>query len=259
MLLKRKGFPQEDELVLCTVTAVHFHSVFVILDEYNKTGLIHISEIAPGRIRNIRDYVVEGKKIVCKILKIDQEKGHIDLSLRRVNEKQKRNKLNQIKQEHLAENIVQYVAKQNKTEPEKLYNEITKKLFEEYDSLFTAFEDISQDKIKLEQYADKKLAAQLTEIIKQRIKPREIEVAGEIKITSTAPNGIKIVKEILAKAEAAKGNPVIKYKGAGTYGVSVKSDDYKKAEKTLKEAVDTAENEAKKYKAEFEFKKIEKD
>ena len=36
MLLKKKGFPEEDELVMCTVTKVQFHSVFCNLDEYDK-------------------------------------------------------------------------------------------------------------------------------------------------------------------------------------------------------------------------------
>src|SRR3989338_3106883 len=109
MLLEKKGFPAEEELVLCTVTNVQFHSVFVTLDEYNsRTGMIHISEVAPGRIRNIRDFVIEGKKVVCKVLRINQEKGHIDLSLRRVNESQKQLKLNEIKQEQFAENILYY-------------------------------------------------------------------------------------------------------------------------------------------------------
>ena len=84
MLLKKEGFPEEDELVMCTVTQVQFHSVFVTLDEYDKGGMIHISEVSPGRIRNIRDFVREGKKIVCKVLRVNEEKGHIDLSLRRV-------------------------------------------------------------------------------------------------------------------------------------------------------------------------------
>jgi translation initiation factor 2 subunit 1 len=259
LLLQRKGFPEEDELVLSTVTAVHYHSVFVKIDEYDKTGLIHISEVAPGRIRNIRDYVEEGRKIVCKVLKIDKEKGHIDLSLRRVNEKQKRNKLNQIKQEQLAENIVEYIAKQHKKTPELLYHQITQKLFEQYDSLFLAFEEASQDKIKLEDYLDKKLAQELIQIINQRIKPREVEIFGEITISSTAPDGAEVVKGILKQAEDTKGKPNIKYKGAGVYTISVKSDEYKAAEKTLKESVEKAEEEAKKQKATFEFKKIEKE
>ena len=51
MLYKKQGMPDEDEIVLCTVTAVHHHSVFAKLDDYGKTGMIHISEVSPGRIR----------------------------------------------------------------------------------------------------------------------------------------------------------------------------------------------------------------
>ena len=91
---KKKGFPEEDDIVLCTVKKILYHSVFVTLDEYdNLEGMIHISEIAPGRIRNIRDYVREGKKLVCKVLRVRKEKGHFDLSLRRVNEGQRRRAL----------------------------------------------------------------------------------------------------------------------------------------------------------------------
>ena len=67
MLYKKQGFPEEGELVFCTVSNVQHHSVFCQLEGYGKTGMIHISEVSPGRIRNIRDFVSEGKKIVCKI------------------------------------------------------------------------------------------------------------------------------------------------------------------------------------------------
>jgi translation initiation factor 2 alpha subunit (eIF-2alpha) len=72
---------EEGTVVLCTVTKIVGTSVFVKLDDYNKEATIITSEIAPGRIRNLRDYVVPNKKIVCKILRIDN-KGQIDLSLR---------------------------------------------------------------------------------------------------------------------------------------------------------------------------------
>jgi len=107
MILRKEGYPERDELVLCTVTNVQFHSVFCKLDNYEKSGMIHISEIAPGRIRNIKEHVKEGQKVVCKVLQINLERGHIDLSLRRVNAGQKRAKLNEIKQEQLAEKIVE--------------------------------------------------------------------------------------------------------------------------------------------------------
>ena len=140
MFLKKEGLPEEDELVLCTVTKIYYQSVFVNIDEYERSGMIPISEIAPGRIRNIRDFVKEGKKVVCKVLRIDKEKGHVDLSLRRVNDAQRRQKLSQIKQEQLAENIIALLAKKQKTETKKLYDTVTEKLFEEYESVFDAFE-----------------------------------------------------------------------------------------------------------------------
>ncbi|MBW2993050.1 S1 RNA-binding domain-containing protein, partial [Candidatus Woesearchaeota archaeon] len=75
MLYKKSGMPEENSLVLCTITKIYHNSVFASLDEFGKQGMIHISEISPGRIRNIRDFVKEGKKIVCKILRIDRAKG----------------------------------------------------------------------------------------------------------------------------------------------------------------------------------------
>src|SRR3989344_568516 len=99
MLYRREGFPDEGEIVLCTVTKINPNSVFVHVDDYDKGGMVHISEISPGRIRNIRDFVVENKVVVCKVLSVNRERGYIDLSLRRVNETLRRNKLEEVKQE----------------------------------------------------------------------------------------------------------------------------------------------------------------
>ena len=142
-MLKKEGFPDENDIVLVTVTKVNPNSVFTTLDHFGgKTGLIHISEISPGRIRNIRDYVVEGKKIVCKILKIDKAKGHIDLSLRRVTEIQRRNKNSEIKQELKAEKLIDFFCKENKISDEDCTNKINRPIAEEYDLFADFFSDI---------------------------------------------------------------------------------------------------------------------
>ncbi|MBW2985992.1 translation initiation factor IF-2 subunit alpha [Candidatus Woesearchaeota archaeon] len=258
MLLKKEGFPEEDELVLCTITAVQFHSVFVNLDEYGRSGLIHISEIAPGRIRNIRDYVVEGKKVVCKVLRINQQKGHIDLSLRRVNEAQKKNKLNQIKQEQLSERIIEFVAKQNKQKLAELYDKIAEKVLDKYPTMFEAFEAVVSDTLDLSKVIDAKLAKQLTELIKQRIKPPEVEIGGEIALSCHEPNGVELIKEALKTASETKGNLTIKYKGTGNYNIWIKSEDYKSAEKVLKKSLEALEKFTKKNKIKYDFKRIEK-
>ena len=152
MLYRKQGFPEEGELVICTIGKVHFHTVFVKLDEYDKQGVIHISEISPGRIRNIRDYVKEGKKVICKILRVDKEKGHVDLSLRRVTDMQRKAKNNEIKQEQLAEKIVEQVAKKLKKNLHVFYDDITSKVFNKYPSLFECFNDFALENTDLKEF-----------------------------------------------------------------------------------------------------------
>lgn len=241
MLFRKEGFPEESDLVLCTVTSVQFHSVFVDIDEYGKGGMIHISEIAPGRIRNIRDFVKEGKKIVCKVLRINQEKGYIDLSLRRVNESEKRRKIDEIKRQQNAEKIVEIAASKVGEKTDKLYNEISGKI-KEYNSLYECFEAASKDEKVLESLGiDKKYIKILDEIIKQRIKPSEVEIIGKLKITIFAPDGIDVIKDSLKKAqEAGKDRISINYLGSGLYRLMVKAPDYKEAEKLMKNATEGA-------------------
>ena len=239
----KQGFPEEDEIVMCTVTAIHYHSVFAKLDEYGRSGMIHISEISPGRIRNIRDYVKEGKKVVCKVLRVNEEKGYIDLSLRRVSERQKKQKVNELKQEQITEKIVEYVAKQRKVDPRSLYEQIKAKTASKYVSVFSAFEDVSLGALHLEKLGiEKECAALLTEVIKQRIKPPEVEIKGDFKISSYKPDGIEIIKNAVKKAKELKGNFSIKYKGGGLYSLSVIADEYKSAEKVLKKVSDALIN-----------------
>jgi translation initiation factor 2 subunit 1 len=246
MLLKKTGFPQDEELVLCTVTGVNPHSVFCTLDEYGgRTGMIHISEVAPGRIRNIREFVQEGKKVVCKVLQVNAEKGHIDLSLRRVNEGQKRTKLNQIKQEQLAEKIIEYTAKQLGESTLTLYNKLAEKLAPQFGTIFAAFEQASQDQINLENIVDKKIAKLLTDAIKQRIKPPEVTIGGDLKLSSYSPNGVQEIKDTLSLA--VKAGVQVKYMGAGTYHFQVIAEDYKEAEKKLKAGLDPVMDYAKEH------------
>jgi translation initiation factor 2 subunit 1 len=242
MLYKKEGMPEEDELVLCTVTSVLHHSIFVELDEYGKTGMINISEVSPGRIRNIRDFVQEGKKIVCKVLRVDKVKGHIDLSLRRVNEGQKRNKMDELKQEQKAEKIIEAVARQMNKGLDEVYEEISSKVFEKYEYIFQCFNDIVDKELNLEKLGiGKALADELTKIVKEKIKPPEVQIKGILKLVSHASDGIEAVKKTLQRAEKiGKGNAKITYAGAGNYNIFITAPDYKTAEKILKSSTDSA-------------------
>src|SRR3989338_10673528 len=150
MLYSAKGYPEEDEIVLCKVSKLYPNSVFVDLLEYEgKFGIIHISEVSPGRIRNLRDFVSIGRQIVCKVLRVDEQKGHIDLSLRRVNSNQRREKLEEIKQEMKAEQLLKNLATKLKKPVEQIYKEVTGKVFKEYSHLYLAFKDIVSEELDL--------------------------------------------------------------------------------------------------------------
>jgi len=237
MLLKKEGFPEEDELVMCTVTKVQFHSVFAVLDEYDKGGMIHISEVSPGRIRNIRDFVREGKKVVCKVLRVNKEKGHIDLSLRRVTETQKRSKVDELKQEQKAEKILEFVAKDLNMDIKNLYSIINENISKKYASLNEFFQKVvSDNSIIKDSGLDAKAAKNLEEAIKSRMKEATVKIEGKFRLTIFEPNGIDILKEALKKGEdVGKDKIMIKYLGGGSYSLSVTGSSYKEAEKMLKE------------------------
>ena len=255
MLSKKQGFPEENELVMCTVTKVQYHSVFVNLDEYDKAGMIHISEVSPGRIRNIRDFVKEGKKVVCSVLRVNQEKGYIDLSLRRVNEGQKRAKVDEIKKEQMAERITEFVAKKLNKDVKELHKAISEKILEKYDSLYDCFEEVVSKECLLENFGlEDKLAKELEDAIKQRIKEAKVQIEGKLKLVSYSPDGIEVVKEALKKAkDVGKDNFVVKYLGGGSYNVEVDAKDFKEAEKILKNATEAALEFIKNKKGEGEF------
>jgi len=73
---RAREFPEEGEFVIATVKSIHNYGAFLSLDEYSgKDGFMHISEVAPTFVRNIRDYLKEGQKIVAKVIRVDPTKG----------------------------------------------------------------------------------------------------------------------------------------------------------------------------------------
>jgi translation initiation factor 2 subunit 1 len=261
MLIRKAEYPERSDLVLCTVQKIQYNSVFVSLDEYDrKQGIIHISEISPGRIRNIRDYVKEGKVIVCVVLRVSQERDLIELSVRRVPESQRRNKINEMKQEQKAAKIIEFVAKHQKADEKKMLEQVIDAIKDEYSTVHGYFEDIVAGVATLDKLGfTKKVAEQLEEIIRQRIKPPEVIIKGRFILKSFQPNGIQIIKDALKKAEEVGGDAMsITYQGAGKFDISIKSEDYKSAEKILDKMVSDVSTFMEKNKSDCEFVRTDK-
>lgn len=256
MFYKKKGLPEENSVVLCTVKKILFHSIFVDLDEYeHQEGMIHISEIAPGRIRNIRDYVTEGKKLVCQVLRVDTERRQVDLSLRRVPLSLRTKKNEEYKQEIKSEKLLEYIGKELKLDLKGVYQKIGFKLIDHFGLLGIAFNEISthgKEVIKEFNFPEKD-AEVLVRIVQEKIKPPEVLVHATLILQSFSENGIEDIKAALEEGEQfAKKNEIkvnMVYISAPNYRIEVTSNEYKIAEEELEEVNTAIINEMKKRKA----------
>jgi translation initiation factor 2 subunit 1 len=253
MFLRREGFPEEGEIVFCTVTKIQYHAVTVHLDEYDKQGLIPISEVSPGRIRNIRDFVQENKKVVCKVIKVDQERHQIDVSLRRANESQKRAKADAIKQEQKAEKIIAGLAEKLKKNPEEMYRQVAGPVLKHCAWVFEAFNNLVEKNEPLEKLGvDKALAKELEAVVKDKIKPKQVSIIEKAAFKSYADNGLELMKQSFAKAMEIDPSVQVAYLGGGTYRMMFTAKEYKEAESTIAKVHESMEKFLGK-KAEIQF------
>jgi len=100
------------EVVFATVSQITPYGAYVTLDEYsNHKGFLHISEVSTGWVRNIERFVKPGQKVVLKVVRVDEERREVDLSLRQVTSEEKKEKLIQVKKEAKAKGILELVKK----------------------------------------------------------------------------------------------------------------------------------------------------
>ncbi len=230
------------DLVLCTVDRIVGTVVFVKINLEGREveGNIIMSEVAPGRIRNIRDYVVPKKKIVCKVLRISQN-GNIDLSLRRVTQKEKKEVLEQAEQEKNYIGVLKGILKEKA-------DDVIKKISEK-DNITSFLEEAKSNPEKLEKIIGKENSKKIVDILKTQKKKKRI-IKKEIFLTSTKSDGIILIKKILGNFKEAN----IKYISAGKYNLEIESDDIKTADKNMQRIIDSIEKESKKLGVEFSVK-----
>jgi translation initiation factor 2 subunit 1 len=239
MFYKKKGKPENGEIVICTVKKISFHSVFVTIEDYKYVeGMIHISEVSTGRIRNLRDYVKEGKRIVCKVLHINQRTGNIDLSLRRVGKNSMIEKLNDSKQEEKAEKLLEMVAGELKLKLPDMYKAFGFKVMEEYESMYGFFQDVvsNGEKVMKEIGVPVNILKPLYVHITDKIKPEETHLGGILEIESYEENGVDTIKKILTNIEKKGGK--VTYLGAPKYKIEFTSLDQKEATTGLNTSIE---------------------
>ena len=72
-----------NDIIEATVTGIQKYGAFVLINgKYD--GLIHISEISSGYVRNINDYIKIKDKIYAQVVDIDRENDKFKLSIKNI-------------------------------------------------------------------------------------------------------------------------------------------------------------------------------
>ncbi|QUO46770.1 MULTISPECIES: translation initiation factor IF-2 subunit alpha [Halorubrum] len=244
--MKYSGWPEPGELVVGDVDEIADFGVFVDLDEYEeKRGLCHISEVASGWIKNVRDHVREGQTVVAKVLEVDESSNQIDLSIKDVNEHQRKETIQDWKNAQKADNWM-LIALGEDVDDDR-YTSVANALLAEYESLYDAFESaaISGDEALDDVDVDGDTADAIVTAARDNVSVPYVDVTGYVDLESAAPDGVDDVRDALAAAEGNGEIPDgveldVGYVGSPEYRIKVRAPDYKTAESQLETAAERA-------------------
>jgi translation initiation factor 2 subunit 1 len=238
MAERKPEWPEVGDLVIATIESVTTYGAYAKLDEYDKQGLLHVSEISSSWIRNIRDFVREGQKAVLKVIRVDWEKGHIDLSLRRVTKRARIEKIRQWKQDRKADALLRGVAEKIGLPLEEVYEKAGALVEEQYD-LYVGFEKVAKEgpEVLTAIGVPENLAKAFAEVAEERIRVKMVKVKGLLEIRCTTPNGVKVIQDSFLKAKKTEkpkdADAQFYVIAAPKYSVEVSAENYKRAEEVL--------------------------
>jgi len=237
-------WPEYGELVIATIENVKEYGAYAKLEEYDRQGLLHISEIASGRIRKIRDYVRENQKMVLKVIRVNVEKGQINLSLRRVTKRERIEKNKSWKKNRKGEAILNEVAEKVGLPIEEVYQKAGAVLEEKY-GLYEGFEEVVKEGVEVLTKLDipEELATVIVQVAEDRIKLKMVKVRGVLEVRCMKPNGVKCIQEAFISAKKphkAKDAKIEFYIiAAPRYSVEVSADNWKRAEEVLNKVTES--------------------
>ena len=231
-------WPEFGDLVIATIESVMDYGAYANLDEYNRRGFLHISEISSARIRNVRDFVRENQKMVLKVLRVDVEKGHIDLSLRRVTKRERIEKIKCWKKDRKGEALLHAVAEKAGLPIHEVYQKVGVILEEKY-GLYEGFEKVVKEGVEVLTMLDipEDLAKVIAQVAEERIRIKMVKVKGVLEVRCMKPNGVKCIQDAFIGAKKSQEAKDAKIEfcviAAPKYSVEVSADNWKRAEELL--------------------------
>ena len=227
----------EGDLVLCTVKEVTPTGTFVELESGQK-GTIISSEIAPGRIKFMRQYVVPNKKIVCKVLGFSGDNIH--LSLRRVNSKEKKEVMDKFEQERSINSAFKQLFGKEE-------DQIREKILKKFSSIIEFTEEARKDSSLIEKYIPEEGKEAIKRLLEKRKK--NLELKQKINIKCLEEDGVKRIKKIFDLNDESVS---VIYIAAGEFKLKLKVDDFKQGKQKMQKIIEELEKRAKSNKCEFQ-------
>ncbi|HJN70824.1 MAG TPA: S1 RNA-binding domain-containing protein, partial [Candidatus Thalassarchaeaceae archaeon] len=134
-------WPDEGELLVCSVKTVKENGAYLNLDGYgDREGFVFIGEVAAGWVRNIRNHLRVGQRVVAKVIGIKKDRERVDLSIKSVSEERKRDTLQSWKNEQRARQIMNVASERIGWDEDKTL-EISDEMMEIFGTLYGALEE----------------------------------------------------------------------------------------------------------------------
>lgn len=249
----KKDLPKQGEILTAVITSIRPNSAFAKLEGYDKEGMIHISEVANGWVRDIRKHVKPGQKVAVKVTRVDPIRGYISLSIKAVGESQKSAAFKEKHLEKRAEKMLEMAASSIGKSLKEAQDEIGQLAIDKFGSLYGAFEAAIKKPEKLEKAGlPESWIEAIKKISEKTISQKEFEFRASVEMQSLEGNGIDKIKKIL---EAVEGKHVkVSYISAPKYLAHYSAKDAKKAEKSFTNILEDAQKQAKDSGVRMEFK-----
>ncbi|XP_008793076.1 eukaryotic translation initiation factor 2 subunit alpha homolog [Phoenix dactylifera] len=218
-------YPEVDMAVMIQVKHIADMGAYVSLLEYNNIeGMILFSELSRRRIRSVSSLIKVGRQEPVMVLRVDREKGYIDLSKRRVSEEDIHTCEERYNKSKLVHSIMRHVAETMDLDLEDLYIHVGWPLYRKYGHAFEAFKLIVTnpesvlDSLTREvkeagpdgQEVTKVVPAMTPEVkdclvknIRRRMTPQPLKIRADVEMKCFQFDGVLHIKEAMKKAEAA--------------------------------------------------------
>ncbi len=243
-----KDEPEEGDFVVITVTDVDKNSAYAELEEYGgRTGLIHISEVSRSWVQDVSKELKEGEKDVAQVIDTGDP---VSLSLKRVNDNQKKEIMGRWNKEKKAEEFLENLAEELGKDKEELYEEVAFPMQQEFGSSFKAFEVAIGEEERLLELFDERTVKAIQEVSKDNIDLKKEKLEGEIELRFDQGDGIEHVREVLS--EPGEGVN-IGYISAPVYSITAWGRNSQLAKKRMDETVDKLREKAESLDGAFEF------